>query len=336
MIIARLTRVALVLFMSLSLSAYLQAANVKVNCNKNHATISAALKLLKPEETNVVTVSGRCKENVLIQGFDRLTLITNTSARIDDASGGTDNVVAIVDSRRVTVQGFRIKGGATGAICADASVCYVTNNSIQSSAGDGVDVLIGSNAFLTNNVIENNGGTGLTGSANTTVASSGDTYRGNSGGIAMGGTSYLSCDGSTVQNNTSDGVFGFNNATLRFGSCTITGNTADGIGLEGSVTANFLGTNVVTGNGGAGVSVGDLSFAIFNLGDNITGNLGGTDVLCNPQFSATRGALTNINGGITNCVEPAGGKASQDKSNAEIRHWESLVGDKLRGLRAGH
>jgi len=50
--------------------------------------------------------------------------------------------------------------------------------------------------------------------------------------------------------------------------------------------------------------VRDLSFAFFSSGNSITGNLGGTDVLCSPQFSATRGALTNIGGGTTNCVEP--------------------------------
>jgi hypothetical protein len=35
----------------------------------------------------------------------------------------------------------------------------------------------------------------------------------------------------------------------------------------------------------------------------ITGNHGAFDVVCQPQFSATRGARVNIGGGTTNCVE---------------------------------
>jgi hypothetical protein len=50
--------------------------------------------------------------------------------------------------------------------------------------------------------------------------------------------------------------------------------------------------------------VGDLSHVFFaNDGSmNITGNLGGTDVFCSGQFSATRNV--GATGGITNCVEP--------------------------------
>jgi len=66
----------------------------------------------------------------------------------------------------------------------------------------------------------------------------------------------------------------------------------------------FFGINVITGNGGAGVFLRDLSFASFDVGDIVTGNAGGTDVVCAPQFSATRGAITNIGGGKKNCIEP--------------------------------
>ncbi len=64
--------------------------------------------------------------------------------------------------------------------------------------------------------------------------------------------------------------------------------------------------NVVTGDGGSGVDINDLSFASFeNPGNNITGNLAQPDRrLLQPQFSATKGVLTNIGGGTTNCVEP--------------------------------
>jgi len=66
---------------------------------------------------NTVTVSGSCHGNILIQGFDRLTLITTTRATINDASGGQSPVVDIEDSRRVNLEGFTIRGGARGVNC---------------------------------------------------------------------------------------------------------------------------------------------------------------------------------------------------------------------------
>ena len=95
-------------------------------------------------------------------------------------------------------------------------------------------------------------------------------------------------------------------STLRLVSCTITGNGGNGVRLQHNADArfdNYVGPTTITGNGGSGVTVGDLSFALFGP-STITGNLGGTDVLCSPQFPATRGALSNIGGGATNCVEP--------------------------------
>jgi len=67
---------------------------------------------------------------------------------------------------------------------------------------------------------------------------------------------------------------------------------------EGSV-ARLAGT--ITGNGGAGVLIQDLSMVTFN-GATVTGNGGGTDVICNPQYPVTRGVADT--GGTTNCVEP--------------------------------
>src|ERR1022692_3537311 len=76
---------------------WLQAANLKVHCGGKgqFTSISSALKTLDPGQSNTVTVKGKCHENVLIQGFDRLTLISTTSAQIQDASGGKSLVVDI-------------------------------------------------------------------------------------------------------------------------------------------------------------------------------------------------------------------------------------------------
>jgi len=78
--------------------------------------------------------------------------------------------------------------------------------------------------------------------------------------------------------------------------------TVNIVDSQGGSEAEFDETNVI-GNGSNGVVVRDLSFAKFST-SNVTSNLGGTDVNCKPQFPATRGALTDIGGGTTNCVEP--------------------------------
>jgi len=89
----------------------------------------------------------------------------------------------------------------------------------------------------------------------------------------------------------------------------VSGNPGAGVALLDSSVARFNsdgGTvNRITGHLFNGVVVGDLSFARFVGGGNdvVTGN-SGTDVICFPQFPATRGALTNIGGGTTNCIEP--------------------------------
>ena len=59
----------------------------------------------------------------------------------------------------------------------------------------------------------------------------------------------------------------------------------------------------VSGNGSAGVRVHDLATVSFN-GAVVTGDGGGTDVICNPHYPATRGSTTDIGGGSTNCIEP--------------------------------
>ena len=287
--------------------------NLKVNCGHKVEgklmSINAALKLLVPSASNTVTVSGTCNENLLVQGFDRLTLISTTGATINDASGGQATVVDIEDSRRVTLQGFTVNGGLDGVVCGNASVCYLTGNTVQSSVGqEGVGVGNGSQAFLTNNVIRNNGTRGLTANEGSRVFSTTDTFQGNAdSGVVANSGAYFACDTSTIENNGNGGVVLTDHSTGRIISCTISGNTGNGVTVQrGSDTRfdSFNGAATVTANTGSGVLVRDLSFSFFSGGANITGNLGGTDVVCAPQFPATRGALTGTGGGTTNCVEP--------------------------------
>src|SRR5258708_7408106 len=62
----------------------------------------------------------------------------------------------------------------------------------------------------------------------------------------------------------------------------------------------------ITNNRGEVFVIKALPFATSQKGvpTGVKSNRGGTDVLGSPQSPATRGALTNIGGGTTNCVEP--------------------------------
>ena len=84
------TLLAVVVLMLCALMA--NAATVPVNCNLPGplGKIGNVLKMLNPAGPNTITVSGTCRENLFIKGFDRLTLIAKPGAVLTDASGGQE------------------------------------------------------------------------------------------------------------------------------------------------------------------------------------------------------------------------------------------------------
>jgi len=299
-------RICVVLFL---LVAAAQAQTLRVNCNskKGLTHISQAIKILQGDESHgssTILVSGTCNENVVIQSLDNLTLTAQGGASINDSSGGNANVIDIGDSRRVSISGFTINGGANGVVCFDASLCRFSGNTVQGSANYGV-IVNESQATFNGDTLQNNGGRGLSVIDRGTADAFGISVQGNGDGIVLNSGAYIVIGNSTIQNNQRFGILVSNHSTVRCLPCTITSNSNDGVRLQKESEGHFdFGGNTLTGNGGAGVTLLDLSFASFDPGDIITGNLGGTDVVCNPQFSATRGARTNIGVGTTNCTEP--------------------------------
>ncbi len=291
---------------SLLLSVAAQGATVKVRCGASTSGINSALSRLDPTGPNTVIVSGTCRENVVIQSFDRLNLQAAPSgANINDMSGGNDPTIAILDSQRVALQGFTVNGGSPGILCGDNSLCRFSQNTVQGAADNGIIVSRSKSSFV-GDVIQNNPFRGLVLREQSTAVISGVTLQGNSNaGADVHDGSFLYSFGATVQNN----GFGLRaeESTLRIELTTISNNSLDGVQLQEGSNAWFStvsGPNVVTGSGFQDVSVNDLSFASFDPGNVITGSLQPPDVVCNPQFSATRGAITNIGGGTTNCQEP--------------------------------
>lgn len=286
-----------------------QAETLRVNCNskKGLTHISQAINILQDDASHgssTILVSGTCNENVVIQSLDNLTLTAQGGASINDSSGGNADVIDIGDSRRVSISGFTINGGSNGVVCFDASLCRFSGNTVQGSANYGV-VVNESQATFNGDTLQNNGGRGLSVIDRGMADAFGITVQGNGDGIVLNSGAYVVIGNSTIQNNQRFGILAANHSTVRCLPCTIANNSNDGVRLQKDSEGHFdFGGNTITGNAGAGVTLLDLSFGSFDPGDVVTGNLGGTDVVCNPQFSATRGALTNIGGGTTNCTEP--------------------------------
>jgi hypothetical protein len=309
--LARNLLTALVLLVTAAAS---HALTLYVNCGKTSglSSVGAALKILQHEESggpDTINVSGSCVENIVISGFDRLTLKGASGASISDASGGTTDVLQTLDSSTVHVEGFTLNGSVS---CLEGSTCTFLGDIFQGSPGDGVtvsrsyaDLLPGS--AVPANVIQNAAGAGLAVQNGAVVRTINLTVQHNAGGGAYedsGGN--LTLYSSSFVNNEGDGIDVLTHSALRdaFGGNIVQGNAGDGIFVHGGSEAIVGGQSVITANGGAGVSVSDLSFVTFRGPSNITANRGGVDVVCGPQFSATRGATVNLGGGKTNCVEP--------------------------------
>ncbi len=327
----------------LVLASTVYAAPITVNCGKGGSINATLASLANAGNTRGVTifVTGICRENVSIAGFDHLTLQARPVAGIQDASNGNAPVVSIHASYDVTLQGFTVKGGSDGIVCDQVSYCtlylniiqqsgwdgvnfyhshgIVIRNNISSNAQTGVDVLNGSTVDAISNTVNNNGQYGIAASNGSAVDTVSDTISGNgAAGIVVLPGSSLVAQQDTVQNNSGQGIWVLKAAAIRVFDLTITGNGLAGIDLSQHSSAaieQLSNGNVITGNSGNGVRIGDLSFAEFDGANNVSGNLTQPDVACRPQFSATRGAGTV--GGTTNCMEPQDSKQQHPLPQAE-------------------
>jgi len=310
----RTTLLALPTIFLLGLTA--QALTFNVDCRlATHLPINvivAKIAARNPLGPNTITVTGNCHENVAITSLDNLTLqASSLGATITDASNGTLDTLVVVDSGRFALNGFTINGSVN---CADNAVCRLNGNTIQNSQiGYGLRASR-SHVDSQNDSISNNpSGLGVLVTNDSRVLLVDDTVSNNgSHGIQVFNDAFVqlanTATTTTVSNNGGFGILARSNGNVRLSVANVTGNALDGIRIvDASVMRTDFASpfvNNITGNGGAGVHLGDLSHVFFaNDGSvNVTGNLSGTDVLCSGQFSATRNVAAT--GGVTNCVEP--------------------------------
>jgi hypothetical protein len=297
-----------------AIPAVAQGSKFNVNCDKGEKINKLLNTITKAGAQTPITIniSGTCKESVLIQNFDRLTLNAKNGAVIVGPSKNVNAAITISESSYVRLQGFLIQGGLDGVDCFENSICDLTGVTVENATTSGV-AFGRSKGILTNNVFQNNGGRGVNVVNGSKALVYGGTSQGNGdAGIAAVSGSELVLQSVTIQNNAGDGVRMLLGSALRMFDTTITGNGGNGISLfaqaNGSLEQVATG-NVVTNNVGNGIWLSDLSFARFFDTNNVSGNLTQPDITCTPQFSATRGAATA--GGTTDCVEPSGAKAER-------------------------
>jgi len=324
-------------------SAY--AVDVIVGCSNPKAkvkTITAALALLSKQGPNTIQVSGACIEYVAIDGFQDLTLVGSSGASISDPTPldlEDNDVVDILNSRNVTVQGFTINGGSFGVACFQFSVCNLRDLMVQGASNTGVGYFR-SSGFVDNTTIQNTlfggitaaqassvaFGSGLFGTPGTATIQNNGTADNGSLGVNVVNGSEMTLAGATVQNH----IFG-DGASVAFGSIlrvanstitqsggngvsvqssvvrlqggnSITNNGANGVNLRNTSTLQISGADTITGNGGNGVTLGHLSFLRMG-GATISGNFA-PDVNCSVTTAKTQGTVSIV-GGTTNCSEPA-------------------------------
>lgn len=291
-------------------NAHAATLTVKCGARAGLTSIGTAIKILQSAPLSgphTINVSGACKENVVIQKMDQLTLSAASGASISDASAGKLDVIFISDSRDVAINGFTVNAGSgegvNGVSCNDYSTCRLSGNVIQGAGNAGFAVFAQSEATLDGDMLQNNGGAGLQVRSGSKVRGGQRSFtsRGNGQGINIGRDALVFV-AAAIENNSDQGVVVQFQSTLEISGGSISGNGSVGAHIREGSVARFTSTTI-SGNAGAGVLVHDLSMVTFNE-TTVTGNGGGTDVVCDPQYSETRGT-SNIGGGTTNCAEDA-------------------------------
>ena len=259
------------------------AATMTVDCRQPLGRIGRALKQLDPRGPNTVRVLGTCRENVVIRGFDRLLLIAELGAGIEDASGGQKPVLDIADSRRVEIRGFRISGGFRGVQCYDASLCRFYGNTIGGSRGSAV-AINASEATFAGDTLQDAGDMALQLEASTVTAWRLTVQRSGGHGVFIANGSALTASELKASENRGGGIGLVSQSHLNLETSVVSSNGGDyGLGLAAQSDA-LLGQVAITGNEGFGVAIGDLSIADFFGGATVTGN-SSFDIRCWGRYS---------------------------------------------------
>jgi parallel beta-helix repeat protein len=225
----------------------LEAAEIKVNCNKGES-VQSALDILTGPAT--IVVKGTCNENVVIKKDD-VTIKGGTFVGPD----ANQNTIQVLSARRVLISGATVGG-----------------------ANHGVRAYQGASLTLENSLIEANAQSGVGASYGSSVTVNGCTIRANTlQGVVVTDNSALVLTNSTVTANGQAGVLVQRSSSARIGQSitglsglnTITNNGGPGVNVSRSAYALIDG-NTITGNSFNGISIEGASATVTN--NTIQGN----------------------------------------------------------------
>ena len=255
-----------------------QPRELKVRCDAGE-TIGAALSRLDPLVPAVVQVSGTCRENVRIRGFDDLRIVGAAGATLEVVASPALYAIEVATSRLVSFERFTIQGtgdrvamGLGG--CSDCRVTNVTvNGGIALYAYDGGKVTLshfrttGTGGWASvgawrsvsldveDSVFEDTSGgvgrwCGLCVGENATVNVFRSSFRGFGLGTSAGTGAHLQLfEGTTVQDNLCSGVDASTGAALTVHSGVRIANNGSscfggGIRVDTAATLSFYSDNV--------------------------------------------------------------------------------------------
>lgn len=295
------------------------AATINVNCggHEGYTSVNAAIRALAYYDTqgaNVINVRGVCNENVVFKGMGHITLDGGNNATIIDHTGGASPAILLDSSQEIAINNLTASGTGQGSggsnviQCQNGSICRFTNVTVQNGSqnGGGIGVWTGSYMEVTGGTAQNNKGWAGIAAANGGRATIiGTVSRGNWEGAAAFHQGSLVMVNVSLTGNDARGMEVREGASATCGGCTISENgTAtggDGIDVQNTSNVSLVGQTTVTGNGGVGVSLINLSSLVFDSGTpSVTGNLGAADVVCNPSY--TTATLNNAQvGKVSGC-----------------------------------
>lgn len=142
--------------------------NVTVTCGVD--TIAAALANAAPAGRLIITVSGTCTEDIIIER-DHVTLKDGTVA----GTGAVQPVIQILGARGIVIDNMTVQGGANYGIEATRNAdVTITNSTIQNNALHGVLLSWGAHGDINGSTIQGNARCGVLAQHGVTVLLTGN------------------------------------------------------------------------------------------------------------------------------------------------------------------
>ena len=212
----------------------LEAATIKVNCNKGES-VQSALDALTGQAT--IDVKGTCHENLVIKNDD-----VSLQGGTYEPSDPTKATIFVQGARRVAITDVTVRGGSYGVLTERGSLT-LENSTIKETTSRGVVSVFGSSVTVNSSKIKDNKQIGVFVNDNSALVLTNSFITGNYGpGVlvqrassARIGVSIAGVAGpNEIANNRSYGIGVLGSAYAMIDGNTITGNSGNGVYIEGA------------------------------------------------------------------------------------------------------